>query len=82
VSFDKFEDNCEGCRPACINPETGEVLAEDDPVMIAINRVWESTTLEERKAFHDVCCLNSRNHADLAHVNQIVTRVKAAQNAN
>jgi hypothetical protein len=46
--------------------------------MQAVNRMWSSTTLDEREAFHRVTCLNSRADEDLTMVQDIAERISAA----
>jgi ABC-type nitrate/sulfonate/bicarbonate transport system substrate-binding protein len=53
----------------------------ESPIMQAINAVWAKTTLAEREAFHRFTCENSRAHADLAVVQSISERFKAAVEA-
>lgn len=56
----EFCDHCEGCRPALIDSETGKVYAQDSPLMLEINRIWnKETTYAERKAFIDVTLRNA-----------------------
>lgn len=57
---EEFSDTCKGCRPCAVNMATGQIESDDSPIMRIINAVWEGTTLEERQAFHEVTCNNSR----------------------
>jgi len=84
MSWSKFEDDCPGCKPALASVKTdengqpiikggmamvGDPLPDDDPQMVAILRVWnETTTRQEREAYHAVCCLGSQrpDHQRLA----------------
>jgi len=46
-----FCDECPGCQPAIIDPETGKLMADDHPTAIEINKWWKTkTTYLERKA--------------------------------
>lgn len=57
MSWSKFDDDCPGCKPAIQNVKTKEVYKDDSPLMLAVIELWNNTTtLEERKAWHDVCC--------------------------
>jgi len=39
----------------------GDPLPDDDPQVQAVIRVWnETTTRQEREAYHAVCCMNSQ----------------------
>lgn len=73
-----FDDNCPGCRPAMLNPQTGEILKPDSPEMQVINDVWAHTTFRERLAFHRVCCLNSRMTYELIIVRDLSKRMADA----
>lgn len=55
------DPNCPGCRPVMVDPETGKCLPQDDPVMVAVNKVYDDTTDEERRAWHAFTCQNSRD---------------------
>jgi hypothetical protein len=81
MSIAQFNDDCPGCRPAVLDPTTGHVLPPEHPVMVTVNSVWATTTLEERRAFHNVCCLNSRTPEDLKLVAGLNGRIQAALNA-
>lgn len=61
MSKAQFDDNCRGCRPVIIDAATGLPMGPETPEMVAVNGVWETTTREEREAFHDFTCLNSRD---------------------
>lgn len=65
MSLEKFDDECKGCRPAMLDVATGKRLPEDHPAMISINAVWETLTTEQKTAFHNVCCLNSRDPQEI-----------------
>jgi hypothetical protein len=80
MSRARFDNECEGCRPALIDEATRMVFPDDSPPMRAIMRVWERTTVQEREAFHRFTCLNSRDPADLEVMRSITERfAKAAQ---
>lgn len=78
MSFENQDDECPGCRPAILNAQTGQVEPADSPIMQTVNRVWESTTKEERTAFHRVCCQNSREPADIEVMKSIGDRIQRA----
>jgi len=48
-----------------IDVQTGKALTSDAPLMKVVNRVWLACSIEEHKAFHRVCCLNSRAPEDM-----------------
>jgi hypothetical protein len=66
------------CRPALLDPTTGCVLPESDPIMQAVLRVWKSASDAERAAYHRFCCRNSRDPADVAHVQALTQRFATA----
>lgn len=76
VSREKFDDECRGCRPAIVNPTTGEILKDDHPLMVAVMRVWEGMTTKERAAYHRACCLNSKAPEDLAAAQKLVGQLQ------
>jgi len=78
MSKEEFKEDCKGCRPAIMDLKTGKVATRDSPEMIAINRVWLTTTVEERQAFHSACCLNSRDPGVMALCQGLTRRIQAA----
>ncbi len=78
MSREEFQDNCAGCRPALLDLETKKPLPPDSPEMQAINAVWETTTIEERQAYHHICCQNSRAPEDLRTVEPLIAKIQNA----
>ena len=78
MSHENYEEGCPGCKPALLDATTGRVLPEDHPIMKCVLRFWETTTTEERTAFHDVTCQNSRKESDMLTVQSLMKRMKAA----
>ncbi len=78
MSKEQFNDNCPGCRPIIIDPDTMKVLPEDSWQMQAVARVWAATNYAERKAFHEFTCLNSREPMVMAIVNTLRHRMNNA----
>jgi hypothetical protein len=78
MSWEEFDDNCPGCRPAILDLETGKALPEEHPLMVKMAGVWATTSLAERRAWHRVTCLNSRDNLDLLLAENLVARFKAA----
>jgi hypothetical protein len=77
MSWEKFEDDCDGCRPAILDMTTKQPLPPHSPEMQAINKVWDNdTTPEQRQAYHQVCCLNSREPEDLKLSQEIVVKIQ------
>ena len=78
MSYAKHENDCPLCRPAVFDPKTGEVLADDTPIMKAIMAVWDDTSWATKEAFHRVTCLNSREDIDLKFCAMLNQRFVAA----
>lgn len=78
MSWEKFEEDCPGCRPVLLDAKTGKPFDPDHPVMKKINAVWENTTPEERQVFHRVTCNNSRDPGDLGLMRGLAERMRTA----
>ena len=78
MSWTAHDDNCTGCRPAMMDAKTGRVLPDDAPEMKLLLDVWSKTTLEERQAYHNVTCNNSRESKDLNLAGAIIQRFQMA----
>lgn len=75
----EYIEGCRGCRPCVVDPVTGEVLADDSPVMHAINALWDkNTTRTERQAFFRVTVLNSRSAIDVGICQGLMERIQVA----
>lgn len=77
MSVEKFDHTCGGCEPVLVNPETGQVYAEDSPQMRAMREVWKTLPYPYKEAFHRVTCRNSRAPEDVAVMEYIATTVCA-----
>ena len=78
MSREQFEEGCRGCRPAVINLETGQAEPDNSPIMIAINRVYDYASYEEKESFHKFTCLNSRDPEVLRLAGGLIGRIKFA----
>ena len=65
------------CRPAMLDPVTGRALADDDPIMVAVYKLWETLTVEDKLAWHEFCCLNSRKRDVMVRVEAISVRLES-----
>ncbi|MHA2427585.1 MAG: hypothetical protein ACXADB_06145 [Candidatus Hermodarchaeia archaeon] len=75
----EFCDDCPGCRPAMLNPLTGQVYPKDSPEMQAVDAVWDNeTTYAERKAFIEVTLKNSRLPHELKLFEAVGEKMKRA----
>jgi hypothetical protein len=77
MSHHAFDPECPDCRPVIIDPSTGQVLPPEHPVMVAVNKVWEASTFEDREAFHRVTVLNSRAPDDLQRMQAMAERIES-----
>lgn len=82
MSWKEYESDCPGCRPALIDAQTGKLMERDSDPMRAINAVFDSATLQEKKAFHNVMCNNSREPMEMALVHGLTARFEEACKRN
>lgn len=61
-----------------MNPSTGIKFAEDSPEIIAVRAFWKTVALDDKKAFHRVCCFNSQDPVDLAIMERLGEGMSAA----
>lgn len=74
-----FEDGDPGNLPAVIDPVTRKVLPPESPLSKAAAVAFlNQTTLEERRAWHAVTCLNSRKPEDLELFAAVARKIEAA----
>ena len=76
MSKDKYEEGCPGCQPAVLDTKTLKPLPDDHPLMKTVLAFWETTTVEERTAFHNVTCANSRKDSDLRIMQDLMRRMR------
>lgn len=76
MSIEKFDDNCPGCRPVILDIVTHKPLPESDPAMQKMLAIWARSSYEQREAFHNVMCNNSRDAYELALVKELVDQLK------
>jgi hypothetical protein len=79
MSIKIYNEDCSGCRPAAMDPKTGEVLPDDHPLMQRILRAWGQTSRTQREAWHKVnkvTCQNSRDPRDLKLAWQFISTVQ------
>lgn len=79
----EFCDHCPGCRPALLDLATGKPLAEDTPVMIAVNKIWDNdTTYAQRKAFVAITWHQSKKPDDVKLAMMITQKIEKALREN
>jgi len=62
-----------------MNVDTGERLADNTPIMVAVNHIWDTdTTYAERKAFIEVTCNNSRSLQDIDLATGLMQKIQKA----
>ena len=76
ISCDKFDPKCQGCRPALIDVDSGEVFPKTHPLMIIVNSVWDDASVEEQEAFWNVTVKNSRDPKHLALTEVLNKRIQ------
>lgn len=75
----EFCDSCPGCRPAMLDMQTGQVMANDHPMMIVVNRIWDhETTFAQRKGFIEVTLKNCRNPHEMRLFQEVSEKIQAA----
>jgi hypothetical protein len=77
MSRHKFDPKCPDCRPTIIDPTTGHILSSNHPMMVALNSVWDSSSLEDQEAFHRVTVKNSRDPDDLNRMQKMSERIQS-----
>lgn len=78
MACEVFDPKCPGCRPTVVDPDTNQVLPPDNPIMQAINRVFDAASREEQEAFHSVTIKNSRDARDLELLEGLSRRISVA----
>lgn len=78
MSWEEYDPDCPGCRPAMLSVKTGEPVPEDDPMMVAVLAVWERASLAERQAWHRLICGRSEDPADLRPFHNLSARMRDA----
>ena len=73
-----YSESCPGCQLALMNPETGERLSDDHPVMKLALPVWNAGSLEERSACNRVWVHGSRAPEDLRLMGELCERIQQA----
>jgi len=70
--------HCPKCRPVAFDMNTGKVIEEFSK---RCEEVWRESSNEERRAWHRVTCLNSRDIIDVHLAGRIAERIQGAPNA-
>ena len=82
MSYEHFDEECPGCRPAMVDVKTMQPFADDSPEMKTVRRLWGETSREERLAWHRFTCQNSRSLMDVQLVKTFSDRLEAALGAS
>jgi hypothetical protein len=78
MSTEKLDDACPGCKPVIVDVKTGLPLPPSDPIAQAVDKLWETTTLEEREAFHRLSCLNDSSDENRSKLQYLYDRIGLA----
>lgn len=78
MAKEKFEEDCESCRPVAFDPFTMQLLPPLHPMTLALARVWATFTRADKEAFHRCTCLNSRAPHDLAVIARMQQMIEKA----
>ena len=69
-------EGCEGCKPVVFDPVTGQ---PDVKLTQVVENVWSTQTNKaQRKAWHRVTCLNSRDAGDVKRAQKVVLLMQSA----
>jgi hypothetical protein len=72
-SDDHDPESCPGCRPIVIDPVSGHPHRK---LTLVAEKSFLAATPEQRKAWHRVTCLNSRDPTDLILAHKIVEGIE------
>lgn len=78
MSWDTFDDNCPGCKPTMVELDSGKVLPDDHPQMVALLKMWRETTIHERRAWHAFTCQNLRDPLTMALIPGLQQKMEQA----
>jgi hypothetical protein len=76
VSIKIYDPDCPGCKPAAMDPTTGKVLPDSHPLMQRILWAWGQTSREQREAWHNVTCQNSRDPHDMKLAQKFINSIE------
>jgi hypothetical protein len=66
------------CKPVILDPVTLTPLPDDSPAVQAMLEFWKTTTPDERVAFHEFTCHNSRDPNHVAIMDRLSKGVEEA----
>ncbi len=66
------------CTPVILDPVTMTPLPDDSPAVRAMLEFWKTTTPDERVAFHEFTCHNSRDPKHVEIMERLSRGVEAA----
>jgi hypothetical protein len=81
MSRHAFDPECPDCRPILLDPQTGKILEESDPVMQAVIAVWRASPRADQEAFHAFTVKNSREPGVLERMMALSKRMEQAVSA-
>jgi hypothetical protein len=74
-SRDHDPEKCPGCRPLVFDPKTGE---RSQFLTEMAGKVYDAAPPEQRRAWHRVTCLNSRDLRDIDLSSKIIEALQKA----
>jgi hypothetical protein len=80
MSCEKFDPNCPGCRPAILDPISGQALPKDHPMVVVVNEVWDAAPREEQEACWRIWVKNGRDLADMELAASFMNKVQSKLN--
>lgn len=81
MNYHPYDPKCPHCTPAMINVKTGEVYADDSPVMVAIMKVWNAAPFKERQAYITFTCSTTPDPKDVSVATPLIKRIEDALKA-
>lgn len=71
-----YDPECPHCRPVIVDTRTGLVLPPTDPIMKAVDAIWQTLAIETKEAFIRVTVDNGRDENDLRLVSGFLEQIK------
>lgn len=75
MSWKEFDDNCDGCKPAVVDPDTFKL---NEQATAVARKVFETCTREQRAAFHRFCCQNERDPVTASLAKELTQKIQKA----
>ena len=79
MSWESYDDKCEGCQPTGIDVVTGQRMPRR--AVRAMRRAFNKLPLSDKQAWHEATCCNSREPQILAVMERITREMQKALDA-